>query len=71
MTHLPPHGIVLITGIQADGKSTVAQMLAERLPRSVHLRGDLFRRAIVPIAPTVLLPDVAVFTGSRWPVPMS
>lgn len=48
MTHLPQHhGIILITGIQAAGKSTVAQMLAERLPRSVHLRGDLFRRAIV------------------------
>ena len=31
----------------AAGKSTVAQHLAERLPRSVHLRGDLFRRMIV------------------------
>ncbi|NGN40756.1 phosphotransferase [Mesorhizobium sp. CGMCC 1.15528] len=29
------------------GKSTVAQALAERLPKSVHLRGDLFRRLIV------------------------
>ncbi|GAB2676375.1 hypothetical protein GCM10027271_41640 [Saccharopolyspora gloriosae] len=40
-------GVVLITGIQAAGKSTVAQLLAERLPNSVHLRGDLFRRMIV------------------------
>lgn len=39
--------IVLITGIQASGKSTVAQMLAERLPRSVHVRGDLFRRMVI------------------------
>lgn len=39
--------MVLITGIQAAGKSTVAQALAERLPRSVHVRGDLFRRMIV------------------------
>jgi predicted kinase len=31
----------------AAGKSTVAQALAERLPRSVHLRGDVFRRMIV------------------------
>ncbi|MBK1865416.1 phosphotransferase [Aestuariivirga sp. YIM B02566] len=31
----------------AAGKSTVAQLLAERLPKSVHLRGDLFRRMIV------------------------
>jgi chloramphenicol 3-O-phosphotransferase len=29
------------------GKSTVAQALAERLSRSVHVRGDLFRRMIV------------------------
>ncbi|MCK7625244.1 AAA family ATPase [Streptomyces sp. RS10V-4] len=37
----------MITGIQAAGKSTVAQALAERLPRAVHLRGDGFRRNIV------------------------
>ena len=39
--------VVLVTGIPAAGKSTVAQLLAERLPRSVHVRGDLFRRLIV------------------------
>lgn len=39
--------IIFITGISAAGKSTVAQALAERLPNSVHLRGDLFRRLIV------------------------
>ncbi|MFC7646432.1 AAA family ATPase [Streptosporangium lutulentum] len=39
--------MVLITGISGAGKSTVAQELAERLPRSVHVRGDLFRRMIV------------------------
>ena len=39
--------VVVVTGIMAAGKSTVAQALAERLPRSVHLRGDLFRRMIV------------------------
>lgn len=39
---------VLVTGIMAAGKSTVAQLLAERLaPKSVHLRGDVFRRMIV------------------------
>jgi cytidylate kinase len=41
----PP--IILITGNMASGKSTVAQALAERLPKSVHLRGDTFRRMIV------------------------
>ena len=40
-------GIILITGIMAAGKSTVAQALAERLPNSVHVRGDVFRRMIV------------------------
>jgi chloramphenicol 3-O-phosphotransferase len=39
--------IILITGNMAAGKSSVAQALAERLPRSVHLRGDTFRRMIV------------------------
>lgn len=39
--------IIMITGLMASGKSTVAQALAERLPKSVHLRGDLFRRMIV------------------------
>lgn len=38
---------ILITGIMASGKSTIAQAVAERLPKSVHLRGDLFRRMIV------------------------
>jgi len=39
--------IYLLTGVMAAGKSTVAQALAERIPRSVHLRGDAFRRMIV------------------------
>ncbi|WP_336081995.1 zeta toxin family protein [Nocardia sp. SSK8] len=39
--------IILVTGIQAAGKSAIAQLLAERLPRSVHLRGDLFRRMVI------------------------
>ncbi|MGW5749611.1 AAA family ATPase [Nocardia rhamnosiphila] len=39
--------VYLITGIQAAGKSTVAQVLAERLPRSAHVRGDAFRRFVV------------------------
>ena len=37
----------LITGVMASGKSTTAQALAERLPRCVHLRGDVFRRLIL------------------------
>ncbi|MEU5402019.1 AAA family ATPase [Streptomyces sp. NPDC005963] len=39
--------VVLITGIMASGKSTVAQALAERLPQAAHVRGDVFRRMVV------------------------
>ena len=39
--------ILVVTGIMAAGKSTVAQAIAERLPRAVHLRGDVFRKMIV------------------------
>jgi predicted kinase len=39
--------LILVTGIMGSGKSTVAQALAERLPMSVHLRGDTFRTFIV------------------------
>jgi predicted kinase len=40
-------GVLVITGVMASGKSTVAQLLAERLPRAVHVRGDVFRRMLV------------------------
>jgi len=39
--------VIVITGVMAAGKSTVAQRLAERLPRAAHVRGDVFRRMIV------------------------
>lgn len=39
--------ICLITGLMASGKSSVAQRVAESLPKAVHLRGDIFRRMIV------------------------
>lgn len=47
MVESPCRAVVVITGVMAAGKSAVAQALAERLPRSVHVRGDLFRRMIV------------------------
>ena len=31
----------------AAGKSTVAELLAHRLPRSVHIHGDVFRKMVV------------------------
>lgn len=39
--------IYLVTGLMASGKSTVANLLASRLDRGVHLRGDIFRRMVV------------------------
>lgn len=46
---------VVVTGVMAVGKSTVADLLAHRFDRAVHLRGDLFRKMIVagrdPIVP--------------------
>ncbi|MEU9554279.1 AAA family ATPase [Streptomyces fumanus] len=43
----PGPGVILITGVMAAGKSTVAELLAGRLPRAAHVRGDVFRRMMV------------------------
>ncbi len=39
--------IYLITGVMASGKSTVGELLASKMEKGVHLRGDVFRRMIV------------------------
>ncbi len=39
--------IIVITGIMAAGKSTVAELLAARFTQGVHLRGDAFRKMII------------------------
>ena len=39
--------VVIITGVMAAGKSTVARLLAERLPKAAYVPGDTFRRMIV------------------------
>lgn len=41
------NAIYIITGVMAAGKSTVAEILAKTLEKSVHLRGDIFRKMIV------------------------
>jgi hypothetical protein len=43
----PTPGVIAITGVMAAGRSTVAQRLAERLPRAAHVHGDVFRRMVV------------------------
>ena len=47
MTLFDEHVVVLITGISASGKSTVAELLAQRFERGVHVRGDVFRKMVV------------------------
>lgn len=47
MTLLEAQPVVLITGISASGKSTVAELLAQRFERGVHVKGDVFRRMVV------------------------
>ena len=39
--------VVVITGVMASGKSTIAELLAKQFERAVHVRGDLFRTMIV------------------------
>lgn len=39
--------VVVITGMMASGKSTIAELLAKQFERAVHVRGDLFRTMIV------------------------
>ncbi len=47
MTLLDEHLVVFITGISASGKTTVADLLARRFERGVHVKGDVFRRMVV------------------------
>ena len=40
------HVVLLLTGISASGKSTIAELLAARFRRGVHVRGDQFRKMV-------------------------
>jgi predicted kinase len=65
VTHLSA-GVILITGAMAAGKSTVAQGLAERLPRAAHVRGDVFRRMIVSGRQDLTPEEAAEATAQLW-----
>jgi predicted kinase len=39
--------IIVVTGIQAAGKSTVARLLAQRFPRGAHVEADVLHHMIV------------------------
>jgi cytidylate kinase len=45
LTEVQP--VVVVAGVPAAGKSTVAEGLARRFERGVHVRGDVFRRMVV------------------------
>ncbi|AUS77536.1 phosphotransferase [Actinoalloteichus sp. AHMU CJ021] len=42
----PLTGVLVLTGVMAAGKTTVARTLADRLPRSAHVGGDAFLRMV-------------------------
>lgn len=46
-TGQPAAGVVVVTGVMAAGKSTVADLLAQSFPRAAHVRGDVYRRSVV------------------------
>lgn len=62
----PPAGVLVITGVMAAGKSTIAQLLAEQLPRAAHVRGDTFRRMIVSGRAETLPEESAEATAQLW-----
>ncbi|MBV9713321.1 MAG: AAA family ATPase [Ktedonobacteraceae bacterium] len=39
--------LIVVTGIMAAGKSTIARLLAQRFPRGVHIEADVLQRMIV------------------------
>ena len=47
MALLDVRPVVLVTGVPAAGKSTVAGRSARRFARGVHVGGDVFRRTVV------------------------
>ena len=49
-------GIIVISGVMAAGKSTVARLLAERFERGVHIEADALHRMIVSGAVWVRAP---------------
>ncbi|WP_098746448.1 AAA family ATPase [Paenibacillus sp. EZ-K15] len=59
MSHSCEPAVIIVTGVMASGKSTVAQLLAEKFERGVHLRGDSFRKMIVR-GREEMLPDASL-----------
>lgn len=41
------HALIIVTGIMAAGKSTIARLLAQQYTRGVHIEADLLQQMIV------------------------
>ncbi|MEV4628103.1 AAA family ATPase [Micromonospora sp. NPDC049523] len=63
---VPTPGVIVITGVMAAGKSTVAQRLAERLPLAAHVRGDVFRRMMVTNREELTPEQTTEATAQLW-----
>lgn len=50
--------LIVVTGIMAAGKSTVARLLAERFPKGVHIEADVLQQMVVSGAAWVNHPGV-------------
>lgn len=58
--------VIVVTGVMAAGKSTVAQGLAEAFPRAAHVRGDVFRRMVVSGRVEMAADDPAGADDQLW-----
>ncbi len=56
---------IVVTGIQAAGKSTVARLLAQRFERGVHIEADVLQRMIVSGGEWVVEPGVMSAEAER------
>jgi predicted kinase len=50
--------LIVVTGIMAAGKSTVARLLAERFPKGVHVEADVLQQMVVSGAEWVNRPGM-------------
>jgi len=57
--------IVVVTGIQAAGKSTIARLLARRFERGVHIEADALQQMIVSGSEWVTEPGVMTAEAER------
>jgi hypothetical protein len=60
-----PETIIVVSGIQAAGKSTVARLLAQRFARGVHVEADVLQHLIVSGSQGVQEPGMPTGEAAR------